>query len=83
MILNTLILETSLAVLKKPQNLLTTYYPKITGRVQNYAGIVTTSDPHGLFNGDKIKFTVLPSREENIKFRFILNIFFNTNQISI
>ena len=49
---------------------LTTYYPKITGRVQNYAGIVTTSDPHGLFNGDKIKFTVLPSREESIKFRF-------------
>jgi hypothetical protein len=49
---------------------LTTYYPKITGKVENYSGIITTSDPHGLVSGDKIKFTILPSRNEIVKFRF-------------
>jgi photosystem II stability/assembly factor-like uncharacterized protein len=70
---------------------LTTYYPIITGKVENYAGIVTTSEPHDLVGGDKIKFTILPSREENIKFRFDKKnkkittdlIGFSTNFISI
>jgi len=49
---------------------LTTHYPIITGKVQNYAGIITTSEPHNLENGDKIRFTILPSREEIVKFRY-------------
>ena len=47
-----------------------TNYSKITGKVENYLGIVTTSESHGLVNDDKIRFTVLPSREETISFRF-------------
>ncbi len=45
-------------------------YQTVTARVENYSGIVTTSQNHNLLDGDKIKFTIIPSRSENISFRF-------------
>ena len=47
-----------------------TTYQTVTARVENYSGIVTTSEPHNLIDGDKIKFTIIPSRTENVSFRF-------------
>ena len=47
-----------------------TTYKTVTARVENYSGIVSTSEPHNLLGGDKIKFTIIPSRTENVSFRF-------------
>jgi len=47
-----------------------TTYKTVTARVENYSGIVSTSEPHNLLDGDKIKFIIIPSRTENVSFRF-------------
>ena len=47
-----------------------TTYKTVTARVENYSGIVSTSEPHNLIDRDKIKFTIIPSRTENVSFRF-------------
>ena len=49
---------------------LQTTYQKITAKVENYSGIVTTFGNHNLLDGDKIKFTIIPSRTETTSFRF-------------
>ena len=49
---------------------LQTTYQTVTAKVENYSGIVTTFGNHNLLDGDKIKFTLIPSRTETVSFRF-------------
>ena len=69
----------------------TTTYSAITAKVENYSGIVTTSQSHNLTNGDKIRLNLIPARNESVKFRFDVKnrkiitdyIGFNTSFVSV
>jgi hypothetical protein len=72
-------------------HLIESTFSKITAKVENYSGIVSTTEPHDLIDGDKIKFTIIPSRTENVSFRYDTKnrkittnlIGFSTNLVSI
>ena len=48
----------------------TTVYKLTKTNINNFSGIVTTTQDHGLSDGDKIRLNLLPSRNNYVKFRF-------------
>ena len=53
---------------------LTTQYPLVTGRVENYFVNAQTADPHNLEQNDKIVFNITPKLTETIKLKYDLNL---------
>lgn len=53
---------------------LSTLYSDITGVVENYNLNITTNENHGLLNGDKVKFSLIPDIVDSFKLRYDTNL---------
>jgi hypothetical protein len=53
---------------------LTTIYDNISGVVENYNLKVTTSEPHELLDGDKVKFSLIPDIVDEFSLRYDTNL---------
>lgn len=53
---------------------ITTRYPSVTGRVENFFLTSVVEDPHKLKDGDKVKFSLVPNLVETVSLRYDLNL---------
>jgi hypothetical protein len=62
---------------------ITTQYPNVTGRVENFFLNATTESDHNLHNGDRIKFNLIPNLVETVSLRYDLELRKITTEIKI
>ena len=53
---------------------ITTRYPNVTGRVENFFLNATTESNHNLLDGDRVKFNLIPNLVETISLRYDLEL---------
>ena len=53
---------------------ITTLYPSVTGRVENFFLTATTKEPHSLNNGDFVRFNLIPNLVETVSLRYDLEL---------